>query len=36
VLARSWAHVIWRCWQDGTPYDPAKHAAFQRLSGQAA
>lgn len=36
VLARSWAHVIWRCWQDGTPYDPGKHAAFQRLVGEAA
>lgn len=36
VLARSWAHVIWRCWQDGVPYDPAKHTAFQRLVGEAA
>ena len=36
VLARSWAHVIWRCWQDRVPYDPAKHAAFQRLVGEAA
>ncbi len=31
ILARSWVHVIWRCWQDHVPYDPARHAAFQRL-----
>ena len=22
ILARAWLHVIWRCWQDHTPYDP--------------
>jgi transposase len=31
VLARAWLHVIWRCWQDRVPYDPAKHGALQRL-----
>lgn len=31
ILARSWAHVIWRCWQDNTPYDPTRHRAHQRL-----
>lgn len=31
VLARAWLHVIWRCWQDGVPYDPARHGASQRL-----
>lgn len=31
ILARSWAHIIWRCWQDNTPYDPAHHGALQRL-----
>gem|GEM_PF-7039151 len=30
VLARSWAHIIWRCWQDHTPYDPERHGGFQR------
>jgi transposase len=20
-----WGRVLWRCWQDGTPYDPMKH-----------
>ena len=31
ILARSWAHIIWRCWQDHTPYDPTRHGAHQRL-----
>lgn len=31
VLARACLHVIWRCRQDGMPYDPARHGAFQRL-----
>jgi len=31
ILARSWAHIIWRCWQDHVPYDPARHGAAQRL-----
>jgi transposase len=29
ILARAWIPVIWRCWQDGTAYDPAKHNALQ-------
>jgi transposase len=31
ILARAWAHVIWRCWQDHTPYDPAAHNSLQAL-----
>lgn len=31
VLARAWVYVLWRCWQDGTAYDPDRHAALQRL-----
>ena len=31
VLARAWVHVIWRCWQDNVPYDPAVHGALQAL-----
>ena len=31
ILARAWIIVIWRCWQDGTAYDPAKHNALQRI-----
>jgi transposase len=36
ILARSWAHIIWRCWQDHTQYDPARHGAHQRLTGATA
>ena len=36
ILARAWLHIIWRCWQDGVAYDPAKHNALQRLRRQAA
>jgi transposase len=25
ILARAWIRVIYRCWQDGVPYDPARH-----------
>jgi transposase len=31
ILARAWLHVIWRCWQDGTAYDPTRHHALQRV-----
>jgi transposase len=31
ILARSWIDVIWRCWQDGVAYDPARHRALQRV-----
>ena len=34
ILARSWAHIIWRCWQDHTPYDPTQHRAHQQLLTQ--
>jgi transposase len=27
ILARAWCRVLWRCWQDGVAYDPAKHRA---------
>lgn len=36
ILARSWAHIMWRCWQDRVPYDPAKHTGLQRLLEQTA
>ena len=35
VLARAWIRVIWRCWIDQTPYDPAKHGAAQKLTEMA-
>jgi transposase len=31
ILARAWIRVIWRCWQDSVPYDPARHGAASRL-----
>jgi transposase len=31
ITARAWTYVIWRCWHDGTAYDPAKHNALQRI-----
>ena len=36
ILARSWTHIIWRCWQDNTTYDPTRHGAHQRLTTQTA
>ena len=31
ITARAWTYVIWRCWHDGTAYDPAKHNALQQI-----
>jgi transposase len=31
IIARAWLYVIWHCWQDGIPYDPARHKALQRI-----
>ena len=36
ILARAWLRVIWRCWQDPTPYDPARHGSYQELIAQRA
>ncbi|HEX3312832.1 MAG TPA: IS110 family transposase [Streptosporangiaceae bacterium] len=36
ILARAWIYVIWRCWQAGTAYDPAKHNALQAILAQQA
>ncbi len=36
VLARAWTHIIWRCWQDNQPYNPANHRALQKLTTQQA
>jgi len=30
TLGRAWCRVIWRCWQDRTPYDPARHRGLQQ------
>ncbi|WP_328424580.1 IS110 family transposase [Micromonospora sp. NBC_00389] len=34
ILARAWAHIIWRCWQDNVPYNPATHGTLQTLLNQ--
>jgi transposase len=34
ILARAWLYVIWHCWHDHTPYNPANHGALQRLLNQ--
>lgn len=31
ILGRAWTQVLWRCWQDGVAYDPAKHGNLRRL-----
>ena len=36
VLARAWIRVIYRCWIDGVPYDPAAHGAAAALARQSA
>jgi len=30
TLGRAWCRVVWRCWPDGVPYDPARHHALQQ------
>ena len=32
ILARAWIRVIYRCWLDGAPYDPASHGAAARFT----
>lgn len=31
TLGRAWLRVLWRCWRDRVPYDPALHGNFRRL-----
>lgn len=35
ILARAWLYVIWHCWQQYTPYDPARHRALQAIEDAA-
>lgn len=32
ILARAWTRVIWRCWQDGVPYNPHQHGGAIRFA----
>jgi len=31
TLGRAWIRVLWRCWRDRVPYDPARHGNLRRL-----
>jgi transposase len=31
TLGRAWIRVLWRCWRDRVPYDPARHGNLGRL-----
>lgn len=31
ILGRAWVRVLWRCWVDRVPYDPAQHGGLSRL-----
>jgi transposase len=31
TLGRAWTRVLWRCWQDHTPYDPTLHGNLTKL-----
>jgi len=30
TLGRAWCRVVWQCWRNHTPYDPAQHRALKR------
>lgn len=32
ILARAWVRILWRCWQDRTPYDVTRHRAAQIIA----
>jgi transposase len=32
IVARAWLRVIWACWQQATPYNPALHTAALRAA----
>jgi transposase len=34
ILGRAWTRVIWRCWQNHSPYDPALHGNLTQLLQQ--
>jgi transposase len=31
ILGRAWTRVLWRCWQDHTPYHPTRHGNLNRV-----
>jgi transposase len=30
TLGRAWSRIIWACWQNHAPYDPARHTGLQQ------
>jgi transposase len=30
TVGRAWCRIVWQCWQERTPYDPARHRALQQ------
>jgi transposase len=32
ILARAWARILWRCWQDRSLYDATRHRAAQAVA----
>jgi transposase len=30
TVGRAWCRIVWQCWQDRAPYDPARHRALQQ------
>jgi transposase len=32
ILARAWIRVLWRCWHESQPYNPARHRGAQALA----
>ena len=32
ILARAWIRVLWRAWNDRTPYDPTRHTAAKLIT----
>jgi transposase len=30
TLGRAWWRIVWLCWRDGVPYNPARHRALQQ------
>jgi transposase len=31
TLGRAWTRILWRCWQDHTPYNPTQHGNLTKL-----
>jgi transposase len=34
ILGRAWTRILWRCWQNHTPYNPTQHKALNQLLTQ--